>query len=50
MYHILGEMVQDTGVDYYDQQYQQRKLKHLQKQAALLGFELVKQIPVIDVS
>jgi transposase len=45
---------QDAGADYYDQQYQQRKLKHLRKQAASMGFELVEQMSspslAVDVS
>jgi transposase len=45
---------QDVGADYYEQQYQLRKLKHLRKQASSLGFQLVEMAvpssPVIDVS
>lgn len=45
---------QDAGADYYDQQYQQCKLKHLRKQAASMGFEWVEQMSspslVVDVS
>lgn len=33
---------QDAGAQYYDQQYRQRKLKALKKQAAALGFELAE--------
>jgi transposase len=33
----------DVGATYYEQQYQQRKLQHLRKQAASLGFDLVDQ-------
>ena len=33
----------DPGVDYYEQKYQQRLLKNLQRNAHNLGFELVKQ-------
>jgi transposase len=33
---------QDAGAQYYEQQYRQRKLKSLKKQAAALGFELTE--------
>jgi transposase len=33
---------QDAGAQYYEQQYHQRKLKSLKKQAAALGFELTE--------
>jgi transposase len=33
----------DVGATYYEQQYQQRKLQHLRKQSASLGFDLVEQ-------
>lgn len=35
-----GQPYQDMGVDYYEQQYQQRKLKYVRQQAKALGFEL----------
>jgi hypothetical protein len=35
----------DTGASYYDQQYQHRKLKQLQKQAVALGFDLIERPP-----
>lgn len=40
---ITRQSYQDAGADYYEQQYQQRKLKYLRKQAASLGFQLVEQ-------
>jgi transposase len=36
-----GTTYTDTGADYYEQKYQQRVLKHLQKRATQLGFQLV---------
>lgn len=37
---VTGERYEDPGVDYYEQQYQQRVLKHLEKRASQLGFQL----------
>jgi transposase len=34
---------QDAGAGHYEQQFQQRKLKQLRKQAASLGFDLIQQ-------
>jgi transposase len=36
----------DAGTGHYERQFQQRKLKYLQKQAALLGFDLIEHLPV----
>lgn len=38
-----GESYTDTGMDYYEQRYQERMLKSLQKKAKVLGFELIPQ-------
>ena len=38
-----GDEYEDPGVDVYEQQYQQRLLKNLQKKAEQIGFELVPQ-------
>ena len=38
---ILGGEYHDSGIDVYEQQYQQRVLKNLQRKADKLGFELV---------
>jgi transposase len=35
----------DTGAEYYERQYQQRKLKQLHKQAVALGFDLIQRPP-----
>jgi hypothetical protein len=35
----------DTGASCYNQQYQQRRLKQLQKQAVALGFDLIARPP-----
>lgn len=37
---VTGERYEDPGVDYYEQQYQQRVLKNLEKRASQLGFKL----------
>lgn len=37
---VTGERYEDPGVDYYEQQYQQRVLKTLEKRASQLGFQL----------
>lgn len=37
---VTGERYEDPGVDYYEQQYQQRVLKNLEKRASQLGFQL----------
>jgi transposase len=44
-YHLwtTRQSYHDTGASYYDQQYQQRKLKHLHKQAVALGFDLIER-------
>jgi transposase len=44
-YHLwtTRQSYHDAGATYYEQQYQQRKLQHLRKQAASLGFQLVEQ-------
>lgn len=41
-YHLwsTGQSYDDVGAEHYEQQYRQRKLKYLQKQAAALGLEL----------
>lgn len=46
-YHLwtTHESYKDAGVQSYEQQYRQRKLKSLKKQAAALGFELT-EVPV----
>ena len=36
-------MLVDSGVDAYEQKYQERILKQLQQKAQALGFELVPQ-------
>ncbi len=36
-----GVVYQDLGTDYYQQQYQERMVKNLEKKALSLGFELV---------
>jgi hypothetical protein len=36
---------QDAGAQYYEQQYRQRKLKSLKKQAIALGVELT-EVPI----
>ncbi len=38
-----GGEYEDPGVDFYEQEYQQRLLKNLQKKAEQIGFELVPQ-------
>ncbi|BAS59511.1 transposase [Leptolyngbya boryana IAM M-101] len=37
---------EDVGAAQYEQQFQQRKLKHLRKQAAALGFDLTERSPI----
>lgn len=37
---VTGEHYEDPGVDYYEQQYQRRVLKNLEKRASQLGFQL----------
>ena len=46
-YHLwtTRQSYHDTGASYYDQQYQQRKLKQLHKQAIALGFDLIARPP-----
>lgn len=43
-YHLwsTGQAYQDAGAEYYEQQYRQRQLKYLRKQAEALGFELTQ--------
>jgi transposase len=38
-----GENFIDLGADAYEQQYQQRVLKHLKQRAKQMGFELVPE-------
>lgn len=38
---VTGEHYEDLGVDYYEQQYQQRVFKNLEKRASQLGFQLI---------
>jgi transposase len=44
-YHLwtTGENFIDAGADAYEQQYQQRVLKHLKQRAKQMGFELVPE-------
>lgn len=37
---VTGEHYEDLGGDYYEQQYQQRVLKNLEKRASQMGFQL----------
>ena len=41
LYRITGVVYQDLGTDYYQQKYQERMVKNLEKKALSLGFELV---------
>ena len=43
-YHLwtTKQSYQDLGADYYEQQYRQRVIKHLEKKAQSLGFQLVE--------
>jgi transposase len=44
-YHLwtTGENFIDAGADAYEQQYQQRVLKHLKQRARQMGFDLVPE-------
>jgi transposase len=44
-YHLwtTGEDFVDAGVDAYEQQYQQRVVKHLKQRAKQMGFDLVPE-------
>jgi transposase len=46
-YHMwtTRQSYHDAGAGHYEQQFQQRKLKHLRKQAASLGFDLTQRPP-----
>lgn len=48
-YHLwtTRQCYQDVGAGHYEQQFQQRKLKYLRKQAAALGFDLTER-PLSD--
>ncbi|MBD1846700.1 IS110 family transposase [Cyanobacteria bacterium FACHB-63] len=43
---VTHQSYQDVGAGQYEQQFQQRKLKYLRKQAAALGFDLTERFPV----
>lgn len=47
-YHLwtTGEDFTDTGAEAYEQQYQQRVLKHLKQRAKQMGFDLVPELTV----
>lgn len=45
-----GEAYEDMGVDAYEQQYQQRVLKHLKRRAQQIGFDLVPTSSLPEVS
>lgn len=47
---VTGERYEDPGVDYYEQQYQQRVLKNLEKRASQLGFQLTPMTASKEVS
>jgi len=45
-----GDAYEDMGVEAYEQQYQQRVLKHLKHRAQQMGFELIPQSSLPEVS
>ncbi|MBV8885045.1 MAG: IS110 family transposase [Chroococcidiopsidaceae cyanobacterium CP_BM_RX_35] len=49
-YHLWtrGGEYADPGANYYEQQYQERMVKHLKKKAQALGFDLVPQTPLTE--
>ena len=47
---VTGEHFEDPGVDYYEQQYQQRVLKNLERRASQLGFQLTPMVVPQEVS
>jgi transposase len=43
-----GQEYTDPGVNFYEQQYQERMVKNLTKKAQALGFSLVPQVPLAE--
>jgi hypothetical protein len=43
-----GKQYRDAGERYYEEKYRHHLLRRLQKQAAVFGFQLTPQQPIMD--